>query len=52
MASVGVVDVRKAYGAQEVIHGVSITIEDGEFVILVGPIRLRKINAAAHDCGP
>jgi multiple sugar transport system ATP-binding protein len=37
MASVGVVDVRKAYGAQEVIHGVSITIEDGEFVILVGP---------------
>ena len=37
MASVGVVDVRKSYGAQEIIHGVSIDIEDGEFVILVGP---------------
>jgi multiple sugar transport system ATP-binding protein len=37
MASVDVLDVRKAYGNQEVIHGVSIGIEDGEFVILVGP---------------
>jgi multiple sugar transport system ATP-binding protein len=37
MASVGVVDVRKSYGAQEIIHGVSIDIADGEFVILVGP---------------
>ena len=35
MASVGVVDVRKSYGAQEIIHGVSIDIDDGEFVILV-----------------
>jgi multiple sugar transport system ATP-binding protein len=37
MASVDVVDVRKAYGTQEVIHGVSVGIADGEFVILVGP---------------
>ena len=37
MASVDVVDVRKAYGEQEVIHGVSVSIADGEFVILVGP---------------
>ena len=37
MASVGVVDVRKSYGAQEIIHGVSIDIKDGEFVVLVGP---------------
>ncbi len=37
MASVDVVGVRKSYGAQEVIHGVSIGIGDGEFVILVGP---------------
>jgi multiple sugar transport system ATP-binding protein len=37
MASVGIADVRKAYGAQQVIHGVSIDIADGEFVILVGP---------------
>jgi multiple sugar transport system ATP-binding protein len=37
MASVSIADVRKSYGAQQVIHGVSIDIEDGEFVILVGP---------------
>ncbi len=37
MASVDVVDVRKAFGSQEIIHGVSIAIADGEFLILVGP---------------
>ena len=37
MASVQIADVRKAYGATQVIHGVDIDIEDGEFVILVGP---------------
>ncbi len=37
MASVDVVNVRKAYGNLEVIHGVSISIADGEFVTLVGP---------------
>ncbi len=28
---------RKAYGATEVIHGVDLDIEDGEFAVLVGP---------------
>ena len=37
MASVDVVNVRKSYGAVEVIHTVSVNIADGEFVILVGP---------------
>ena len=37
MASVDVVNVRKSFGTAEVIHGVSISIADGEFVILVGP---------------
>ncbi|WP_230533313.1 ABC transporter ATP-binding protein [Microvirga roseola] len=37
MASVEIRDVRKAYGATQVIHGVSVDIQDGEFVILVGP---------------
>ena len=37
MASVGIRDVRKAFGAAHVLHGVSVDISDGEFVILVGP---------------
>src|SRR3546814_14502525 len=37
MASVSVEAVRKQYGALEVIHGIDITIPDGEFVVLVGP---------------
>src|SRR5207237_5178404 len=30
-------DVKKAFGATQVIHGVDIAIGDGEFVVLVGP---------------
>ncbi len=37
MASVVIRDVRKAFGLTPVIHGVSVTIGDGEFVVLVGP---------------
>ncbi len=37
MASVEIRDVRKAFGASQVLHGVSVDIADGEFVILVGP---------------
>ena len=37
MASVDLIEVRKAYAEHEVIHGVSIQIADGEFVALVGP---------------
>jgi multiple sugar transport system ATP-binding protein len=37
MAQVNINDVRKSYGAAQVLHGVSVDIADGEFVILVGP---------------
>ncbi|MFB2550458.1 ABC transporter ATP-binding protein [Ensifer soli] len=37
MAEVKVSNVIKKYGAVQVIHGVSVDIADGEFVILVGP---------------
>jgi multiple sugar transport system ATP-binding protein len=37
MAGVEINNVRKAFGATQIIHGVSIDIQDGEFVILVGP---------------
>src|SRR5215813_7376624 len=37
MASVAMQDLYKAFGTTPVIHGVSIAIGDGEFVVLVGP---------------
>ena len=37
MAGVNIDDVFKRYGSVQVMHGVTIDIEDGEFVVLVGP---------------
>ncbi|WP_340108512.1 sn-glycerol-3-phosphate ABC transporter ATP-binding protein UgpC [Pikeienuella sp. HZG-20] len=37
MASVEFRDVRKSFGPVEVLHGVSVDIEEGQFVVLVGP---------------
>ncbi|WP_193140896.1 ABC transporter ATP-binding protein [Meridianimarinicoccus sp. MJW13] len=37
MANVTIKDVFKRYGNVQVMHGVSVDIEDGEFVVLVGP---------------
>ena len=37
MATLDIRDVRKSFGSAHVLHGVSIDIADGEFVILVGP---------------
>ena len=37
MAAVEIRGVRKRFGKTEVLHGVDVTISDGEFVVLVGP---------------
>ncbi len=37
MASVTLSGVRKSFGSAEVVHGVDIEVEDGEFCVLVGP---------------
>ncbi len=37
MGAVSINDVRKSFGNLEVLHGVSIDIDEGEFVVLVGP---------------
>ena len=37
MAEVSIANVRKVYGSTEVIHDLSIKVNDGEFVVLVGP---------------
>jgi sn-glycerol 3-phosphate transport system ATP-binding protein len=37
MAAVSLRDVRKSYGDVQVIHGVSMNIADGEFIVILGP---------------
>jgi len=37
MARVDIRNVRKAFGSTQVLHGVSVDIADGQFVVLVGP---------------
>ena len=37
MASIDIANVRKSYGIHPVLHGIDLTIRDGEFVVLVGP---------------
>src|SRR3984893_7887675 len=44
MASVQINDVRKSFGGFEVLHGVTVPIEDGAFVVLVGASGCGKSN--------
>ncbi len=37
MTAVKLTNIRKSYGATEVMHGVDLQIEEGEFVVFVGP---------------
>jgi multiple sugar transport system ATP-binding protein len=37
MGSVALRNIRKSYGAVEVLHGIDLDIRDGEFTVLVGP---------------
>ena len=37
MADISIRSVKKSYGTTKVIHGVSVDIRDGEFVVIVGP---------------
>ncbi|HSQ09859.1 MAG TPA: ATP-binding cassette domain-containing protein, partial [Burkholderiaceae bacterium] len=37
MASIEFSDVRKSYGSNQVVQGITLTVNNGEFVVLVGP---------------
>ena len=37
MASLTMSGVHKTYGNQPVLHGIGLTVENGEFVVFVGP---------------
>src|SRR4051794_39361869 len=45
MGAVRFSDVRKSYGDTEVVHGLSLDIADGEFMVLVGPSGSGKTTA-------
>jgi NitT/TauT family transport system ATP-binding protein len=51
MGAVSINNVRKSYGSMEVLHGVSVDIADGEFVILVGPSGCGKSTLLELVCG-
>ena len=52
MASVEVSNVRKSFGSFEVIHGVSISVEDGEFVIFCRTLGMRQVDFVADGRRP
>jgi len=37
MASVSFENVQKSFGGTKIVHGISLDIADGEFMVLVGP---------------
>lgn len=37
MASIQLKDIRKSYGDVAVVHGITLDIQDGEFIVIVGP---------------
>ena len=51
MSEVVLKAIRKSYGSIETIHGVDLTIKDGEFVVLVGPSGCGKSTLLRLICG-
>jgi multiple sugar transport system ATP-binding protein len=45
MADVSLRNIKKAYGKAEVLHGISLDVKDGEFVVFVGPSGCGKSTA-------
>ncbi len=49
MSTVHVRNVKKSYSDLTVIEDLSFDIHDGEFMVFVGPLRLRQVHPPAHD---
>ncbi len=49
MSGLQLKDIRKSYGAVDVIHGIDLEIKQGEFVVFVGPSGCGKSTLLAHD---
>ena len=51
MSTVEVRTIRKKFGSLEVIHGIDVGIDDGEFVVLVGPSGCGNPGICRHSPG-
>jgi len=51
MASLKIRDVKKSYGDLQVMHGVDLDVEEGEFVVFRWAVWLWQVDFAADDCG-
>ena len=41
--------ISKSFGPLTVLHELSLTVAPGEFMVLLGPVRLRQDHGLAHD---
>ncbi len=51
MAALTLADVRKSFGATDVLHGIDLSIADGEFTVFVGPSGCGKSTLLRLICG-
>ncbi len=51
MAALTLADVRKSFGATDVLHGIDLAIRDGEFTVFVGPSGCGKSTLLRLICG-
>ena len=50
MAQLTLERLSKDFGTIRAVDGITITVEDGEFLALLGPFRLRQDNDPASHC--
>jgi ABC-type sugar transport system ATPase subunit len=51
MAGLTLTDIRKSFGATDVLHGIDLEVRDGEFVVFVGPSGCGKSTLLRLICG-
>ena len=50
MAAVQLSGIFKRYGDTQVVHGIDLDIDDGEFVVLVGPSEIGRASCRERVC--